>query len=86
MRKSKLYDYPSTEEVFERARNNALFSFNEERIRRFCYTWGISCPKDNTVFWKGVYRAILKVRGAPDAVCAEAAKRLKLLESEETEE
>lgn len=82
MAKHKLADHPTQEELFNRSRNNALFSFREDKIRAFCYRWGITCPKNKRVFWMGVYKAILKIPEAPDNVCAEASRRLNKLMKE----
>lgn len=53
---------------FEKERNNALFSLNEKRIKRYMKKYKIKIRQNPTMFWNGVYRAICHIPSAPKDV------------------
>lgn len=63
---------------YVQARNEALFSLDEKKIRKFMkeYT-GITPPKNETVFWAMVYKAICNIADAPPEVKDKAKAWLK---------
>lgn len=63
---------------YVQARNEALFSLDEKRIRKFMkkYT-GLTPPKSEIVFWAMVYKAICNIADAPPEVKAKAKAWLK---------
>ncbi len=63
---------------YVQARNEALFSLDEKKIRKFMkeYT-GLTPPKNETVFWAMVYKAICNISEAPIGVLLEAKIWLK---------
>lgn len=63
---------------YVQARNEALFSLDEKKIRKFMkeYT-GLTPPKSETVFWAMVFKAICNIEDAPSEVKAKAKAWLK---------
>lgn len=63
---------------FVKVRNEALFSLDEKKIRKFMkkYT-GLTPPKSETVFWAMVFKAICNIEDAPPEVKAKAKVWLK---------
>ena len=58
-------------------RNEALFSLDEKKIRRYCKKYKVTIPRDKEVFWRGIYKAICNVESAPQEVKEKAAEWLK---------
>lgn len=64
-------------EKFIKERNEALFSLDEKKIRRYCKKYSVTIPRDEEVFWRRIYKAICNVEGAPQEVKEKAMARLK---------
>lgn len=64
-------------EKFIKERNEALFSLDEKKIRRYCKKYSVTIPRDEEVFWRGIYKAICNVEDAPQEVKEKAMARLK---------
>jgi hypothetical protein len=45
-------------QMFVIERREALLSMDEGRIRRFCKKYRVHCPRNDRIFWGGVYKAI----------------------------
>lgn len=67
---------PSIEQ-FVRERNEALFSFDEKKIRAYCKKYGAPGPDDPIVFRAGVCKAICAIKNAPRDVREKARRWLK---------
>lgn len=52
-------------EKFIKERNEALFSLDEKKIKRYLKKYGITIPRNEEVFWRGIYKAVCNVEGAP---------------------
>lgn len=50
---------------FLRDRNEALFSLDEKKIRKYCQKYGVVMPENERVFWAGVYKSILAIPDSP---------------------
>lgn len=64
-------------EKFIKERNEALFSLDEKKIKRFLKKYGITIPKNEEVFWCTIYKAVCNVEGAPQEVKEKAMAWLK---------
>lgn len=62
---------------FIKERNEALFSLDEKKIRRYCKKYKVTIPRDKEVFWRGIYKAICNVESAPPEVKKKAKEWLK---------
>ena len=45
-------------EAFLKERNEALFSYDERKIKAYMRKYGLRAPTNNTVFWGAVNKAI----------------------------
>ena len=61
---------------FVQERNEALFSFDESKIREYAKKYCIPMPKYKIVFWAAVCKSICNITGAPDDVRKRAAEWL----------
>lgn len=63
---------------FVQERNEALYSFDKEKILAFIEKWtpDAQVPKDDTVFWAGICKAICNINGVPERVLNKAKKWL----------
>ena len=63
---------------FVQERNEALFSFDKEKILAFLEKWtpDAPVPSDETVFWAGICKAICNISGVPERVLNKAKKWL----------
>ena len=50
---------------FVKERNEVLFSLDRDRIEAYFGNQGVELPKDDIVFWAGVYKSICNITGAP---------------------
>ncbi len=50
---------------FVKERNEVLFSLDRDRIEVYFGNQGVELPKDDIVFWAGVYKSICNITGAP---------------------
>lgn len=50
----------------EKERNEALFSLDEDKIKAYFKKYDISIPKNEIVFWGGVYKSIYNIKDAPE--------------------
>lgn len=51
---------------YVKERDEALFSLDEKKIKKFCKKYRIAIPEKEEVFWAGVYRSILGIPYAPE--------------------
>lgn len=58
-------------------RNKALFSLNKDKIKAFYKKYNVDFPKDEQVFWAGVYKAIYAINDAPPKLKDKAGKWLE---------
>ena len=61
---------------FVQERNEALFSLDRQIIERYFRKRGLSCPKDDTLFWAIVYKCICEICSAPEDLTAKAREWL----------
>lgn len=64
-------------EKFIKERNEALFSLDEKKIKRYLKKYGITIPRNEEVFWCTIYKSICNVEGAPQEVKEKAMAWLK---------
>ena len=57
---------------FVKERNEALFSLDRDRIVEHSKKYGLEPPKDELVFWAGVYKCICQITSAPEALLNQA--------------
>lgn len=62
---------------FAKERNEAIFSLDKEKIEANARKHNIQIPKDETVFWAGIYKAILVIPSAPEDLVLKAKSWLK---------
>lgn len=55
-------------EQYVKERDEALFSLDEKKIRRFMKKYDLVLPDNEIVFWGSVYKAICKIPYAPKDV------------------
>lgn len=60
---------------FVKDRNEALFSFDEKKIKEYMRKYYVPVPMDEAAFWCGVAKAILHINNAPE----EAKDRARLI-------
>ena len=58
--------------MFVKERNEALFSLDRKTIEAYYRKRGLSCPKDDTLFWAIVYKCICEITSSPADVLAQA--------------
>lgn len=63
-------------ERFLKDRNEALFSYDERKIRAYMRKYGLRVPTNDTVFWGSVNKAICNITTAPPELVAKAEKWL----------
>lgn len=71
--KSKL---PSIE-TFIKERNEALFSFDEKKIRAYCKKYDVPMPENPIAFWAAICKAICNIKNAPHEIRRKASEWLK---------
>lgn len=49
---------------FVKERNEALLSLDKDKILAYCKKYGAPIPKNETVFWAGIHKAILGLNAA----------------------
>lgn len=49
---------------FVKERDESLLSLDKEKIMKFMHKYGVPMPKDETVFWAGVHKAIWNLNSA----------------------
>lgn len=59
-------------ERFLKDRNEALFSYDERRIKAYMRKYGLRIPANDTVFWAAVNKAICNITTAPPELVAKA--------------
>ena len=64
-------------EKFIKERNEALFSLDEKKIRRYCKKHSVTIPRDEEVFWRTIYKSVCNVEDAPQEVKERAIVWLK---------
>lgn len=60
---------------FVKERNEALFSFDEKKIKAYLKKYDIPIPDNEDVFWGAVAKAVCHITGAP----VEAVVRAKMI-------
>ena len=61
---------------FLKERNEVFASLDEKRIRDYCKKYNIAIPEDDTVFWKGVHKAVCSLfLSSNDVITVEQYKR-----------
>lgn len=63
-------------ETIVKERNEALFSYDERKIRAYMRKYGLRAPTNNTAFWGAVNKAICNITTAPPELVAKAEKWL----------
>lgn len=58
---------------FVKERNEALFSLDEQKIKKVMSKYGVEIPSDQEVFWLAVHKAICSTRDAPEDLKAQSA-------------
>lgn len=58
---------------FVKERNEALFSLDKEKIKKYAKKYGVPLPRNELVFWAGVYKSIIAITDAPMELKADAA-------------
>lgn len=58
--------------AFVKERNEALWSLDADKIKAFLSKYHSGWPKNETVFWAGVYMAVLQIKDTPEEVKAKA--------------
>lgn len=64
-------------EKFIKERNEALFSLNEKKIRKYCKKYGVTIPRNEEVFWRTIYKTVCNVEDTPQEVKERAMEWLK---------
>lgn len=67
---------------FIKERNEALFSLDKKKIEAYAKKYDISLPKSEYPFWKGIYLALLNIKGTPASVLKEAENKAYLAYAE----
>lgn len=62
---------------FVKARNEALFSLDEKKIKAYMKKYCVPDPHSERIFWTMVYKAICNIADAPPEVKAKAKAWLK---------
>lgn len=62
---------------FVKERNEALLSLDKEKITRYMEKRGIKVPKNELIFWGGVYKSICNITDAPPEIKDKASAWLK---------
>lgn len=61
---------------YVKERNEAFFSLDKDKIIAFCKKYNIPIPKNDLVFWAGIYKSILVITTAPQDLKEKAGKWL----------
>lgn len=51
---------------FVKERDEALLSLDKKKIQKYAKKYRISIPKNETVFWAGVHKAIISINSASE--------------------
>ena len=57
---------------FVKERNEVLFSLDRDRIETYFRKQGCDVPKNDIVFWAGVYKSICNITSAPEELVQKA--------------
>jgi len=57
---------------YVKERNAVLFSLDRERIESYMIKRGYEVPKNDIVFWAGVYKSICNTKNAPKDLVSQA--------------
>lgn len=61
---------------FVKERNEALFSLDKEKIKRYAKKYQIVVPDNDMIFWAGVYKSIVAIESAPKELKEKAVEWL----------